>query len=156
MSPLPLHPAIVHVPIGVALVLPVVAGALAVAIGRGLFPQRAWLVVVLLEALALGGGLAAARTGEDDRRETVMTVGSATLDPHEADGHAFNRWAGLALGLGAAGLLPGPALAGHAVRAAGVVATLVSAYAAYRAGHGGGELVYRYGAASVYVPEKKQ
>ena len=153
MNEIPLHPALVHIPIGVAFVLPCPAVVVAIAIGKGKLPKTAWLVVVGLQVIVLAGGIASVRTGEEDRRRTVMLVGSANLDPHEEAGDAFNVSAGVSLALGIASFFPGGTIA-NVGRAATVLASSACTYFAYSAGHSGGGLVYQFGAASAYLPKK--
>ncbi len=52
--PDPLHPAIVHLPLGLAFLAPLLFLAVAVAVAREWIPKRAWLAVVVLQALLFG------------------------------------------------------------------------------------------------------
>src|SRR5215475_13496072 len=47
MNTLPLHPAVVHVPLGLALIMPFLLAALVWAIVTGRLPARVWLVGLL-------------------------------------------------------------------------------------------------------------
>lgn len=154
MTPFPLHPAVVHIPIGLAAVLPVVALGAVIAIHRGWVGKRVWLAVLFLQAITFGGGLLSASTGENDRRQTVMIVGSGPLDEHEEQGERFNVTAGIALALGVAGAFPGPTAAITTARIASAIGTGASAALGFYAGHSGGELVYRYGAANAFTSKR--
>lgn len=46
MNPMPLHPALVHVPLGLAVLLPLLTAGVAWAVWTGRLPIRAWLAVV--------------------------------------------------------------------------------------------------------------
>lgn len=60
----PLHPKLVHVPIALAAIMPMLASGLLLAWQQGWLPRRAWTV-----ALLVGGVLAALNTGEVDAEE---------------------------------------------------------------------------------------
>jgi hypothetical protein len=49
--PDPLHPAVVHLPIALAVLMPLLAAAWIAAIAKGFLPARAWLAVVVLQVL---------------------------------------------------------------------------------------------------------
>jgi uncharacterized membrane protein len=149
MTTVPLHPAVVHVPLGLALVLPLVAAGLALALWRGLLPRRSWAVVVLLQLVLVGGAAAALLTGghEEDRVERV--VGKAPIHRHEEAAEDF-LWAAVAVLAVAGAVLLLPARAVPAGALVTVGATLVVAALALRTGKAGGELVYRFGAAAAY------
>lgn len=151
MSSLPLHPALVHVPLGLAFVLPLLAPLVAWAVATGRLPGRAWLLIVLLQATLLGGGLLARWAGEQDEERVEAVVGEAPLARHEAAADAF-LWGtagALALALAAAAMRGGPA---QTARVGTVAAAVVVAVLGLRVGHAGGELVYRHGAAAVHSP----
>ena len=77
---MPLHPAVVHLPLGLALAIPFVAlYALVVARRTGRLDRARWLPVVLLQALALAGGLAALRTGEAEQEPARKVVARAAI-----------------------------------------------------------------------------
>lgn len=130
--------------------VPIVALAVALAIRRGRCPKLLWALVIALQAVVLTGGLAASRTGETDRRHTLMIVGSAKLDGHAREAARFNLSAGIALGLGIAAALPGPAGLSGVARLAAATASAANGALAFFVGHSGGELVYRHGAAEAY------
>lgn len=151
MPTLPLHPAVVHVPLGLAFALPLVTAGLALALWRGLVPRRAWVIAIFLQALLVGGGVVALKAGERDEDRVERVVGKQPVKAHEEAAEAF-VWSGaFVLAVATAALLvPGPASA--AVAAVAAAGTLAVAFLGYRAGEAGGELVYRRGAASAFVP----
>jgi uncharacterized membrane protein len=149
MLPSPLHPAVVHFPVVLAFLLPLFAVGAVWAIRRGARPRRAWSIpLALAVALALSSW-AAVETGEaqDERVEDV--VAEQPLSAHEEMAETFLAGsAGLAL-VAAAGLIGG--VTGRAARVTAVVGSLALVVMAARVGHSGGQLVYRYGAASAYA-----
>jgi uncharacterized membrane protein len=149
MLPDPLHPAVVHLPIALAVLMPLLAAAAAFAIARGLLPARAWLVVAVLQLLLVGSAWTAVETGENEEERVERIVAEQHIEAHEEAADRFLIVAGVAALLLAAGLLPDRL--GRAGRVIGTLASLAVLAAAVSVGHSGGELVYRHGAASAYT-----
>jgi hypothetical protein len=155
MPTVPLHPALVHVPLGLAFVLPVVAAGLALAVWREVLPRRAWLVAVVLQALLVGGGFLALQTGEGDEKRVAAVVGKSLVEAHEHGAEAFVLGAAVVLGLCLA-VLAVPRRAVAAFAAIATAGSLVVVGLAYRTGKAGGELVYSRGAARAFLPATLQ
>jgi uncharacterized membrane protein len=147
--PDPLHPAIVHLPLALAFLIPLLALGAAVAIHTRWLPSRVWVAVVLLQALLVGSAWLAAETGEEQEERVERVVAERPLEDHEEAAERFVVIAGLGLLVVAAGLLRDRA--GQTGRVVAVVSSLGVLAAATVVGHSGGELVYRHGAASAYV-----
>lgn len=150
MGDLPLHAAIVHIPLGVAAVAPLIAAGLAVALVRGAVDKRSWVIVIALQAVIVLGGLAAMNTGETEEQTVKRVVDKHWIHEHEERAEAFVWSAGVTFAMATSVLLlgPGRVAVGAAVT---VLGTLVSLSLAYRTGHAGGELVFKHGAASAYA-----
>lgn len=142
MNGLPLHPAIVHVPLGLAVVVPLLALGLAIAIRKGALPRRSWVVVVALQAILVAGGLFALRTGEQDEERIEGRVAEQAIDRHEALGERFVWSAGGTLVLSAAALLLRSNPATAVLMAATTLASLLTAGIGLEVGHTGGALVH--------------
>lgn len=151
MSTLPLHPRIVHIPIALAIIMPLVAGGILVAWGRGALDRRAWVIVVALQALLVGGALGAMSTGEADEERVEAMAPESAIEAHEEAAELFT-WAAVAVLVVFAGgaLLPGDRARKLATLAA-AVGTIVVLGLGIRVGHAGGELVYRHNAAAAHV-----
>ncbi len=149
MMPDPLHPAVVHLPMALAVLVPILAGLCLAAIWRGLLPARAWAAIVLLQALLLGTAWVALETGEHEEERVERWVGEQHIEAHEEAAERFMLLAGLTLLPIGAGLLPGRR--GFGARVAGTAAALAVLGAGAYVGHLGGELVYEHGAASAYT-----
>lgn len=149
--PDPLHPAVVHLPIALAVLMPALALLAALAIRSGSVPPRAWAAVVLLQAALAGSGWLALETGEEQEERVEEIVAERHIEEHEEQAERFQWAAGVALVVVGAGLLPGAA--GGLARGVAVLAALVVLVAGVQVGHSGGELVYRYGAASAYTQD---
>lgn len=150
MQTVPLHPAIVHLPLALALLAPVVLGGLAVALWRGTLGRRGWTVAIAVQGLLVLTGIMALRTGEADEERAEQVVPGAALEAHEERGEQFVLAAGAGLIL--AGLaLAGPHRSRRWVAAGAAASTLVTAGLGLATGQAGGELVYRHGAAAAYA-----
>ena len=89
MTSLPLHPAIVHLPLGLAFILPALAIGFAWAVSRGRVRPRAWTAIVVLQAALLGAGLVAMNTGEREEDRVERIVPESALERHEAYAEQF-------------------------------------------------------------------
>ncbi len=147
--PNPLHPAIVHFPIALAVLVPALALAVFVAIRAGRVPARTWLAVVVLQAALVGFAWFAMETGEEQEEKVEKVVAERHIEAHEEAAERFLYIAIAATLVSAAGLLQGGR--GQAARAATLVAGLAVLAASVAVGHSGGELVYKHGAASAYT-----
>lgn len=151
MFDLPLHPVVVHLPIALSVLLPLVTLALLVLYWRDGLSRKAWLLVPLLSGVLLAGGLTAAQTGEQDEEAVERVVAESAIEAHEEAAELFNIGAGVLFALAMVGL----AIPGERRRKVVAVATAVGSLAVLglgvNVGHAGGELVYRHGAASVHA-----
>ena len=84
MSELPLHPAIVHVPLGLAFVLPLVFVALAVLAWRREVAARAWTAALVLQAQAPA-------RAEGNTLVMAWATDATGLDPHTQTAFASLR-----------------------------------------------------------------
>jgi uncharacterized membrane protein len=149
--PDPLHPAVVHLPIALALLVPLVAVAALIAARSGWLPARIWAFVVLLQACLVGSAFLAVETGEHDEERVERVVAERHIEAHEERAEQL-LWAAVLAGLvGVAGLAPGRA--GALARPLAFALSLGVIGLAVAVGHSGGELVYRHGAASAYAPQ---
>jgi uncharacterized membrane protein len=144
---MPLHPALVHLPLGLAFALPVVGTLVCLLLFRGKPERRLWLPLVALQAMVVVGGWMALVTGQQEEERVENRVPHPALEAHEARGREFLAGAGLLLAFAVTGLATRP---GNASRALAVGVTLMSLGVvglAVRVGHAGGTLVYVHGAA---------
>jgi uncharacterized membrane protein len=151
MNSLPLHPAIVHLPMGLAMIMPVLAAGFAWALVTGRVRSRAWLAVVALQALLLGTGLVAINTGGQEEERVERIVAETPLEQHEEYAEQFVWAAGATLALAVLVLAVRRPAATLAVTGAVVVLTVAVAGLGIRVGHAGGQLVYVHGAAAAYT-----
>jgi uncharacterized membrane protein len=149
MLPDPLHPAVVHLPIALAVLIPLLALLALVAIQRAWLPARSWWAILLLQAMLLGSGWLALETGEDQEERVEKVVAERHIEEHEEAAERFMLLAGVAFVVLGTGLLADRR--GSLGRLAGTLATVVVLAGATQVGHYGGELVYKHGAAAAYV-----
>lgn len=146
MSELPLHPGLVHVPLGLAFVLPFVAAGVVLAMWRAPTPRWPFGTVVALLAFMTIGGWAAQTTGEQEEERVEERVGHDLVHAHEEAAEQF-VWAAFATLVLSVGGLSLPERWARRARAGTAVAAFAVAALAFRAGELGGELVYVHGAA---------
>ena len=149
MLPDPLHPIIVHFPVVLAVIIPLVAVAALWAIRSGARPVRAWgVTTAVAAALALSAWIAV-ETGEDQEEKVEDVVGETRLKAHAEAGQTLLFTSAGLLAVIALGLMPGKV--GRTARVAGAVGALAATGIAFQVGRSGGDLVYRYNAASAYT-----
>lgn len=151
MNSLPLHPAIVHLPMGLAVIMPLVALGFAWAVWTRRMTVRGWAAVVALQAILVGSALVAINTGGTEEERVEAVVPEAAIETHEEAAEQFAWAAGLTVLLAASVLLAGTGSAGRALLVTSVLATVVVAGLGVRVGHAGGTLVYVHGAGAAYT-----
>ena len=150
MLPEPLHPAIVHFPIVLAVLAPLCAIAVFAAIRAGWLPQRSWVAVIVLQVAVTLSAWVAVETGEHEEDRVERVVAERHIEAHEENAERFLVISGLVIPLAIAGGWLAGTL-GTATRVATIVMSLAALAAAGATGHTGGELVYAHGAAAAYV-----
>jgi hypothetical protein len=151
MDELWFHPKTVHMPLALGMLMPLVAGGLLLAWWRKWLPARTWMIAVVMQALLVGSGFAAQRSGEAEEHRVEKVVGDDVVHQHERVAEKF-VWASVGVLLVMALALP--LLSRRVGAIAAVVATLgtlVVFALGYRTGQAGGELVYRHGATRAYL-----
>jgi len=145
------HPRIVHLPIALAVIVPLVASGVLLAWWRDWLPARSWWIAVALQGLLVTTGFAAMQTGEADEERVEHLVPHDAVEAHEEAGEAF-VWlgAGVFVLFALGGALPKRTLQlGFA--SAAVVGSLAGLAAGVSVGSKGGDLVYVHGAANAFT-----
>ena len=151
MDELLFHPKMVHMPLALGMLMPLVAGGLLLAWWREWLPARAWVIAVVLQALLVGSGFAAMRSGEAEEHRVEKVVDKDFVHQHERAAENF-VWASVAVLLLMALALPLLSRRTGSIAAAiATLGTLVVLALGYRTGQAGGELVYRHGATRAYL-----
>jgi hypothetical protein len=149
LLPTPLHPAIVHLPVALMMLVPFFAVGAMIVIARGGRAVRAWGVTTALLAALSVSAFVSKETGEDEEEKVESVVPDQALETHEDAADTFFLLSLGVLGVAGVGLLSGAV--GNVARYAASVGTLGLVVAGYNVGHSGGELVYRYNAGSAYT-----
>lgn len=151
MDALLFHPKLVHIPIALAVLMPLITCGLLLAWWRKWLPPRAWFIAVALQAVLVASGLLALRSGEAEEDRVERVVPERFLEEHEEAAKLFVWSSGAVLAV----MLLASALAfrrtGHIAAAAATLGTFVVLGLGYRTGQAGGDLVYRHGAAQAYL-----
>jgi uncharacterized membrane protein len=151
MDQLFFHPKVVHLPMALAVLMPLVAGGVLFAWWRGWLPRGVWVGVLLLQAALVGSGALAMNTGEREEERVEQVVAEEHIEAHEEAAEAF-VWASAAvLFLMAVPLVLPEGRARHAFSIGAFLGTLIVFGLGYEAGEAGGRLVYQHGAAQAYV-----
>lgn len=149
MFPEPLHPTVVHFPIVLGVVLPLLAAYALWRMHDGA-PVRAWGPVVLVAVLTWASAYVASRLGqrEEEQVEAVL-VSEDPLHEHEEAAELFLLVSGIVAGIALLGLAPG--MVGRSARLLALVGAVLGLSVVARTGYLGGDLTYRHGAASAYT-----
>jgi len=150
MSALPLHPAVVHIPLGLAFVMPVLAGLWVVRRFRGRLSGWAWAALLALQGILLTGGLVALQTGEADEERVEAVVPESALEAHESAATLFVVLIGVVLAVLVVAAVLRRTRAAVWLLLGGFVGTLLVAGQAIRVGEAGGELVYQHDAGAAH------
>lgn len=151
METLFFHPKVVHIPMALGVLMPLIAGGFLLAWWRKWLPMKAWWAAVGLQAVLLASGIVALRSGQAEEDTVERVVAEAAIEQHEEAAEAFVWGSGavLLIMFGAATL--GMRREGLPLAAVSTLGTLVVLFLGYRTGQAGGKLVYEQGAASAYV-----
>ena len=147
--PYPLHPAVVHFPIVLAVLLPFIAGAGLYATLRLGANRALWAPAVVFSLLLSGSAWLALETGQDQEEVVEDVVSESLIGGHEEAAEGLLAGSAVLAVVILAGLAPG--LLGKGARYAAVPVALVVLALGFRVGKSGGELVYTHGAATAYV-----
>jgi uncharacterized membrane protein len=151
MDALLFHPKLVHVPMALGVLMPLIATGLLVSWWRKWLPARSWVLAIALQAALVGSGVVALQTGEAEEERVERVVSENFIEEHEEAAEAFVWVSGGVLGVMLLALVLSRRRAGLSVAAAATLGTLIVFGLGYRTGQAGGALVYEHGAAQAYV-----
>ncbi len=148
MLPDPLHPAIVHFPVVLAVLLPLVLLVTWIAMRRT-GQRRLWLIPVITAGALAASAWLATETGEREEDRVERVVAERVIENHAEQAERFLAASGAFVVLAAAGLLGGAA--GRAARGLAAAGSLGLVLMVVQVAHAGGQLVYRHNAAAAYA-----
>lgn len=153
MLPHPLHPAIVHLPLGLAMILPLLILIVSVGISKQWFNKGTWILVVIFQLLCMGSGILSIETGEMEEDKVENVLAEELISKHEDMSKAFTACAGVTFACALVGFF---FLRKQKVFSMCALATLILSLCtlglAIQTGRLGGALVYEHGAAKAYMP----
>lgn len=147
---LPFHPIIVHFPIALSFILPVLILVFAYMIKVNKMSNQAWLIIIGLQIATTVTGYVALETGETEEHQVEKVVDKKIIHQHEEAAEIFVGSTVVALVLSVAAFFLRKELQ-FFVHLGIALVSLVSSYLAFNTGHSGGGLVYEHGAASAYA-----
>ncbi len=145
----PFHPLVVHFPLALTFVLPVLILIFAWMIKANKMTAKGWLVIVGLQLAVVISGYVALETGETEEHTVERVIAKSLIHDHEEAAEIFVGSTVLGLVLSVAAFFLRKELS-FPLKVGIAALGLVSSFLAYRAGSLGGELVYVHGAASAY------
>lgn len=146
---MPLHPSIVHLPIVLTFIMPVLVVVFAWMIKNNKMSPKGWILIMGLQLAVVITGYVSLETGETEEEPVSKIVSKDYIHEHEEAAEIFVGSTVLALVLSIAAFFIRKEIQ-FPVKLSIAVIGLISCYLAYRTGHLGGELVYKHGAASAY------
>jgi uncharacterized membrane protein len=149
LMPNPLHPAVVHFPLVLAVLFPFVAAVALYASRRPGAGRGAWLALGAMALLLVGSAWLSIETGQQQEDVVERVVSEGLVSGHEEAAEGLLIGSVVLLGVVLAGFARGKA--GSAMRWASLVGGVAVLGLAFRVGASGGALVYEHGAASAYV-----
>ena len=147
------HPKLVHVPLALGLLMPLIALGLLFAWWRAWLDPRGWLVAVALQGILVASGVAAERSGEREADRVEAFVPERFLEAHgdAAELFVLASFAVFVLMVIAFALAVVARRGAQATATVATLGTFVVLVLAFRTGAAGGRLVYEHGAAAAYV-----
>jgi uncharacterized membrane protein len=149
MPTMPLHPIIVHFPIAIGMIAPLLILLIWMGIHRWSWPMRTWSIVVLVNLILVVSSVAALKTGEQDEDKVESYVTKQAFEDHEELGEKL-PWLFAALMVVSAIPFVIPKQ-----KKLFMTATLILSSASIApivvVGHTGGKLVYEQGAANAHT-----
>lgn len=149
MFDLPLHPIVVHFPIVLGALLPLLAILLWWAIQKWQWTPRVWSLVSAVALVYSLSAVTAVQLGEADEEKVEKVISEKVIEEHEEAGELI-PWIAETLFL--------VSLGGFTVKyskqaqMALIVLSLVAVAPLINAGHTGGALVYEHGASVAHLP----
>jgi uncharacterized membrane protein len=148
-----MHPKLVHIPVALAVLMPLLSSGLLLAWFRGWFPRRTWVIAAALQGVLAVTAFAALKSGEVDEEIVENVVSEDAIHEHEEYAEKFLIVGIVVFLLSAAALfIPREGIA-LSVAGVTVIGTLVVFWLAYETGEHGGKLVYELGAANAHILE---
>ncbi len=145
----PVHPMIVHFPLALTFILPILILVFAFLIKTNKMSPQGWLIIIGLQLMVVATGYISLETGENEEDLVAKVLDKKLIGEHEEAAETFVGSTVIVLVL-SIGVFFIRNEFQFPVKIAIALVGLVSCYLAFLAGSLGGELVYKHGAASAY------
>lgn len=83
MFDLPFHPIVVHIPLALSALMPILIGVVLWGQKKEWFSPKTWLLLVFLQTLVVGTGYIAMQLGERDGEKVERVVAESFIEAHE-------------------------------------------------------------------------
>ena len=84
-----LHPKLVHLPLALSMLMPLLGGALTLSWWRGWLPRRVWIIALALHITLTLSAFAAMQSGEDEQNVAERAVSGELIRAHEESASAL-------------------------------------------------------------------
>jgi hypothetical protein len=145
------HPKIVHVPIALGILMPLIASGLLLAWWRNWLPSRAFFVAVALQAILAGTAYLGMWSGDEEEDVVEKVVSHDEIEKHEEAAELFLYGSCAVLVVMAVAAALGARRYGKGIALVATLGTFVVAGLCFRTGQLGGNLVYKYNAPKAYI-----
>jgi uncharacterized membrane protein len=152
---LPFHPFIVHFPVALTFTLPILIIIFAQMIKANKMSPKGWLIITGLQLAIVITGYISLESGEVEEDHVEKVVSKKLIHEHEEAAEVFVGFSVLGFVLSVAAFFIRKEIS-YLLKLGIALLGLLSCYFAYRTGHLGGELVYRYGAGRAYSEAEVQ
>jgi len=151
MENLLFHPAVVHLPIGIAILLPFITLLFIVLRWKGRMDNKCFSFIIILHFLLSISAYAAMATGDKQEHRVEKVVEKKHIKEHEERAESFFIFSIILLATSFA--LYFTAQKNYFISATSALLLLqfILLFLGYRVGEAGGDLVYKYGAANAYL-----
>lgn len=151
---MPLHPAIVHLPLALTFVLPLLVIVFAWAINTGKMDKRLWFVIIGLQVMITASGYISLETGETDEDKVEAIVSKTIIHEHEEAAEVFVGTTVISLAGGIVVWFLQGALQERG-RYLVIALSLLPVFFGFRTGTLGGDIVYKHGGASAHADARE-
>ena len=151
MFDLPLHPAFVHLPLGLCMVLPMLSFLFLVLLKDEKFWPKVWAPILLLQLGLTGAVYLAAEMGDDQAKKVEKVVSEKFIEEHEESADQLLIATIVSLVISAGSFYLQSRKPKSSSRWVSLVAQVAVLGMAMRVGHSGGSLVYKHNAGSAYL-----
>ncbi len=143
MFDLPLHPMVIHLPIGLSLAVVLLAPVVLIAWKCGYFSRRTWWMIPLLQFVLLVGSVTAVYSGELAEGNARQVVPNAeVIDRHERQAKRFSLIAAITFVLSLTGAAVSDSKRAQHFATAAVVAAVLQMGGCVLVSHTGGMVVW--------------